>query len=192
MTETDQSRKNKGKRAFKIILLIFPMLCICTGIIVLTGFKDAFVLDQEKVRDLASQISDYDLPDGFENRWGSSIYGSTTVLITDNKTSIVLSQAPLEGLLPDPKDYVNCFVIPEPICSAMGSSIVLKEVDTKLYTIRGYKSNLIVFDGQSKYHHVHQWAARFMGKGGYAQIIIFALQENWDETIAENYLNSLR
>jgi hypothetical protein len=191
MLESDQSRKNKGKRTFKIILLLFPMLCIFIGIIAFLSFKNAFILDQEKVRDLASQISDYDLPSGFENRWGSSVYGITTILITDNKTGIILSQAPLEGLLPDPQNYLRCFVLPEPMCSAMGSSIVLREVDTKLYTIRGYKSNLIVFDDQSKYHY-HQWAAKFMGKGGYAQVIIFALQENWDGTIAETYLNSLR
>ena len=191
MTETDQTRQKRRKRTIAIILLSFPALCIIMCGIAFLGLKDALVLDQEKVKDIANQISDYDLPDGFQETAGSSIFNLTTVFITDENTAIWLSQAPLETLLPDPKRFLRRFFFPEPMCSAMSPSVVYTQVDTKDYIIRGGKSNVMIFDDTSEYHY-HAWAARFKGKDGYVQIIIFAPQETWDETIAETFINSLR
>jgi hypothetical protein len=195
MTESNQNPKQKQKRNKIIIIVVLGFVALCLIVCGAAYFSmrravtDIAKVDPEQAKNLAIQITDYDLPSGYKEFAGSTMLGVVTAIITDKNelNTIFLVQAPSDNL-PAPEKILR-----DTIAYQRNNPIVWTAEDVRIYTVRSEKISIKIYTGVTqddlKYH---AWAGKFKGKGGPALIVIVGPDETWDENMAEAFINSMR
>jgi len=194
MTEINQNAKQKQNKIILIIVIGLITLSLIVCGVAYFGLRKAVSnvvqMDPEQGKNLAIQITDYDLPDGYIEMGGATMVGVTTVAISDeqnDKNTIWLSQAPSNNL-PAPEKFLQ-----DAIVYQRNNPITWTSEDVRIYTIRGEKTSIAIYSGVTQDNLKYRaWAGKFIGKGGPALIVIVAPDETWDESVAENFINSMR
>lgn len=194
MTETNQNAKQKRNKIILIVVIGLIALCLIVCGISYFGLRKAVSgmvqMDPEQGKNLATQITDYDLPKGYKEMGGTSLAGVITAAISDeqnDKNTIWLLQAPSDNL-PAPEKFLR-----DAIAYQSNNPITWTKENVRIYTIRGEKTSITIFNGTTQDNQSYRaWAGKFTGKGGPALIVIVTPAETWDESVAENFINSMR
>ena len=169
-----------------VLLILIASLWVFSSF--LSAAKFAVSTDPKQVAQLASQISDSDLPTGYSLRTGQSIMGSMSIMIVDtsNQRSIWLGQATTEnGLTPD--EYLRQSITP-----ARYIGVQWKVVKSTSILIRNNETILTIYSGVNQENRMyHAWASAFKGKGGPALLVIVAPEETWDEEAMQAFIASM-
>jgi hypothetical protein len=195
MTEigTNPAPKSNKTRIILIAAGIFVLLCaVVCAVIFFVARKAATELvkmDPGEAENLASKITDYELPSGFEAAVGTEIANIIMVGFINETTesTIFLAQSPVQGSLST-----------EEMLSKIGgpnnnNPISWTPIDVRQYTIRGEESSIAVYEGTRQDGEEYTaWGGKFNGKGGEALVLIYSSAAEWDDSLAENFINSLR
>ncbi len=192
MMSAEKPNQNRNKLILAGVLGLI-VLCFATcaaGYFVFQrSILNTFKIDPAQAKDLARQITDYDLPVGYQEAMGSSTFGITMATLSDknadNMIWLVQTQA---NRLPDAESFLSSGMKYE-----QNNPITWKSADVKVFTIRGEKSSITQYDGTAKDgKQYHSWAGKFKAKGGSGLLVIVGPDETWDETAAEAFIRSMR
>jgi hypothetical protein len=193
----------------KIILIIVGsllVLCACTTAVLLgTGvwsvgkliqFADnSTTEDPQEVAQIASEIADFDIPDGFTTQYGMKIGDLSLVQYTTHseETYIFLAQFPA-GTSIDLDELMRQIQSNSRNPNSPWYNTEMKLVEQAPVTIRGEETTLSTSEGTTDngrlYHMVN---AKFDGNGdGPALLMIVGPADQWDTQMVESFIESIR
>jgi len=189
-----QHIQRKRNRIILIALVSLVAVCVVTCSVFKYGLRRAFAdvvqIDSQQGRELAQQITDYDLPVGYQEVGGTAMLGIVTVMFFDEehvRNAIWLVQTPHDSA-PVAEQFLRDGIVYE-----ADNPITWEAEDVESYTIRGKKTAITAYRGVTQdQQRYHAWAGNFEGKGGSALVVIVAPEETWDEDIAKAFINSMR
>lgn len=151
--------------------------------------------DPQKVTQMASEIADFDVPEGFEPKYGMKI--STFSLVqysTRNQdTHLFLTQFPAgtsiqpDQMMRDIRDGAK-----DPNNSWYNVDMTL--VEQKPIVIRGQETTLSISEGKNDQGVLYRMAnATFQGKGeGPSLLMVVAPADQWNAQMLEDFIASIR
>jgi hypothetical protein len=171
MVETNPNPKQKRNKVILIIVLGFLVICVIICVVGYFSLRKSMAnvikVDPIQAKNIATQITDYELPNGYKEMAGTSVFGLLTAEISDeyNKNTIWLVQAPSDGL-PDPEKFLR-----NAIAYQKNNPINWTANDMKIFVIRNTKSSITSYSGITQDGKTyHAWAGKFIGKAGPGQL----------------------
>ena len=194
MGESSQQLNHNQKKPSIFVALGFSLFCFLTlGVVYSYGrraFTDIIKLNPQDGRILANQITDYDVPAGYTELGGVSILGIVMANIVEeenHKNAIWLVQAPNDNL-PSPENFLR-----DMNAYPRNNAITWTTEDSKTYRVRDELREIRTYTGITQDNQNYRaWVGRFTGKGGPAFIVIVAQTEDWNDNLAESFINSMR
>jgi Na+-transporting NADH:ubiquinone oxidoreductase subunit NqrC len=194
MVETSQNSKQKRNKIILFVVIGLSVFCLVVCGVAYISLRQAAAnivkMDPEEGKNLASQITDYDLPSGYKEIGGTTLFGLVTAAISDEKNdqnTIWLVQAPSDNL-PTPEKFLR-----DGIAYQSNNPITWTAEDVEVYMIRGEKTSITIYKGIAQDNQMYYaWTGNFKGKGGPALIVIVGPAEAWNENVAETFINSMR
>jgi hypothetical protein len=189
-----------------IILGSLLVLCVCTTAVLLgTGlwsvgkiveFADnSTTEDPQQVEQIASEIADFDLPEGFTTQYGMKIATFNMVQYTtpSENTYIFLTQFPA-GTHINPDEMLRQIRQNSRNPNSPWYNVDTQIVEKKPVTIHGEATTLSISEGTSDQGELYRMAnASFQGNGeGPALLMIVGPADQWDETMVEDFIASIR
>lgn len=198
MIETTGANPNLKPRQDKIRIIVIAVvivfiLCLITCGVVYFGLRKAasnvINTDPELTQNLASQITDYDLPAGYKELLGIELAGVITVGFINETTGdvIYLAQSPLEGSL-GIEDFLQ-----KMSDSNRANPVTWTPAEVKTYPIRGEDAAITIYHGAAQDGQEYiAWGGRFTGGGGEAIVVMYGPAETWEDSRVEDFISSLR
>jgi hypothetical protein len=146
--------------------------------------------DSATIAEVGGSIAAYELPAGFDEGYAADIAGFSLVSFNgaDGHSHIYLFQAP--GALS--MDQAEMEQQLQQGTDAREWARVT-EVERRSCEIRGQQTTLVVSEGTSHNNRRYRTAsALFEGKGGTALVNISMPSASWDETVVDEFIESLR
>ena len=196
-------------RTTKTLLIIvgsLVLLCGC-GVALLAGtglwsfsrfvdFADESTTENpQEVARIASEIADFDLPEGYDTQYGMKIATFSMVqFATQNEENyIFLTQFPagtsinVDEMMRQVRDGAR-----NP--NSRWYNVDAELVEQKPVTIRGQKSTLSISDGTNDQGELYRMAnVTFQGRGEGPTLVMFiGPAEQWDTEIVEDFISSIR
>jgi hypothetical protein len=149
----------------------------------------------QKVAQIASEIADFDLPQGFEARYGMKIATFSLAQYTtrDENSYIFLAQFPAEtSIKPDQMMHDIKQGAQDP--NSPWHNVDMTLVEQKPVLIRGQETTLSISEGKNDQGVLYRMAnATFQGKGaGPSLLMAVAPADQWDAQMLEGFIASLR
>lgn len=183
------------------------LFCLCAVAVAIFMFyrvgkqvADSAKTDPESAEKAAHEIVDsYELPAGYRERMAMDIMfysfvmigpdemtgtgsGSPAIMLAQFSTGAGVDQQQMEQQLR--QSY-------EQQAGSRGTDMRLVEVEKM--TIRGSESDVAIYEGSDQSGNtVRQLITSFPGKGGTAMLMIFGDADEWDQTIIDDFLKSIR
>jgi hypothetical protein len=195
---------NKTVKIILIIVGTLVVLCGCTATILLasgawaTGkalqWADASTTeDPQEVAQIASEIADFDLPEGFDSPYGMHFAEFTSVgyFSQSTNTHILLTQLP-EGVHMDVEEMLRKTQEGAGYQQTPLYGIKMNTVKERPITVRGQESTLSTGEGKSSEGETFLSATvTFEGKGGnQAVLLVSGPADQWDEEMIEELIAS--
>ena len=190
----------KGTKIALGIVAALVLICICVGIGGFIGLY--FVGDQvtqsvaeqpEEVAVIADGIADYDLPPGFSESFGMSLFGFDMVAFSgsDEQQVILMMQFPRAAGLNQAQMEQQ---MEQSMQQQMGrQNFNLEVVDEITTTIRDETVTLTVREGtDDQGQGLRQLTGVFPGKDGTVLLMIMGSQQNWDQAGIDAFIASIR
>jgi hypothetical protein len=173
------------------------LCCCCIALLAALAFRQVqkgIKTDPASTIESAHAITDYELPQGYQEQIAMDILSYSLVMIApvsegSGKPIIMLAQfeAGVDPQLME-QQLQQSF---EQQSGMRGTD--MKLVETKEMTIRGEKAKVNVYEGaDTNGNNIREWVAPFSGKNGTAIFIIMGDTETWDESLVENFIKSFR
>lgn len=178
------------------------LLCVCTSVAGWFALRRAgealessFTEEPAKVATLAEQIVDYELPPGYQESFGMSLFSFDMVAFSptagENGATILLMQLPpsvqmeqeemerqMEQALQNPNQQ---------------NAQNMEVVDERPITIRGQEVMLTTSEGTSdEGQALRQANAIFMGKRGTTMLMISGSRTEWNQEALDTFIASLQ
>jgi len=153
--------------------------------------------DPAKVKEMANDFVDYELPAGYQETMGFNFLVYKMVLISaDGKSTSTKPVIFLANF-----DSSSQSLSPEEMTAQMQKSLEqqngqkganFKVVETRTVTIDGKDESLVVSEGDdSNGKTMRQWVTTFPGKTGIVIVMIQGSSAAWDDALYNEFLSSL-
>jgi hypothetical protein len=197
---------NKTTKTVLIIIGSLLVLCACTTAVLLgTGlwsfgkvieFADnSTTEDPQEVAQIASEIADFDVPEGFTTEYGMKISTFSLVQYTTSSqhTFIFLTQFPA-GTSINPDEMMREIKQSSRNPNSAWYNVDMQIVEQNPVTIRGQETTLSISEGSSDNGEMYRMAnAKFQGNGaGPALLMIVGPADQWDMTMVEDFIASIQ
>ena len=197
---------DKTTKTILIVIGSILVLCACTvAILAGTGlwgfgkfvqFADRSTSeDPQEVAQIASEIADFTIPEGFTTQYGLKISSISMVQYTtrNQETYIFLTQFPA-GISINPDEMMRQIKDNARNPNSPWYNTDMQLVEQKPITIRGEETTLSFSQGTSDqgvaYHMVN---AKFQGKGpGPSLLVIVGPADQWDTKMVEEFIASIQ
>ncbi len=166
-----------------LLSVLIVLLTACTGVPVVN-------LEEKKVTEAATEITDFNLPDGYAADFSANLFGYTLAVFNsgDDHSHLYLIQSENES------DWEKLAGMLDQL--APGSSDArthMTIIGNKPISIRGEETALILSEGiNSDGEGYRQATAAFQGLGGPAMVVISAPVNHWNQEKVDTLLNSLQ
>ena len=151
--------------------------------------------DPQKVAQIASEIAEFDLPEGFTKQYGMKIASFSMVQYTTRSedTYIFLAQFPAETSI-NPEEMMREINNGTRDPSSPWRNMDTTLVEQKPIMIRGEETTLSIGEGTNDKGILYRMAnAKFQGKGkGPALLMIVTPANQWDSKMVTDFAASLR
>jgi hypothetical protein len=196
---------DKTTRTVLIVLGSLLALCACTAAILLgTGlwsfgkivqFADnSTTEDPQEVARIATEIADFDLPEGFTTQYGIQLATFRMVQYTTGSedTYIFLTQFPA-GTSINPDEMMRQIRDNSRNPRSIWYNTDAQLVEQNQVTIRGEETTLSISEGRNDQGELYRLAnAKFQGRGdGPALLMIVGPADEWDPEMVESFISSL-
>jgi hypothetical protein len=197
---------NKTTKTVLIIIGSLLVLCACTSAVLLgTGiwsfgkvieFADnSTTEDPQEVAQIASEIADFDVPEGFTTEYGMKIATFSLVQYTTSSqhTFIFLTQFPA-GTSINPDEMMREIKQSSHNPNSAWYNVDMQLVEQNPVTIRGQETTLSISEGTSDSGEMYRMAnAKFQGNGaGPALLMIVGPADQWDMSMVEDFIASIQ
>jgi hypothetical protein len=210
MSGWEQKRKeiamNKTTKTILIIVGSLLVICACcAGIFSVTGLWSTVQFanwagsnmseNPEKVAEIASDIADFQIPEGFEKQYGMKLGGLSLVqYMTDNeRTVIFVTQFPA-GTSINVDEMMRQIQKSSRRENRAWYGMTTALVEQKPATIRGQETTMSISEGTNNQGVLYRVAnAEFQGKGeGPAVVMIVGPADEWNIDIFEKFIASIQ
>ena len=197
---------DKTTKTVLIILGSLLVLCACGAAVVFgTGlwsftkvvqFADQSTTeDPQEVAQIASEIADFSLPEGYTTQYGIKISNFSMVQYTTRNEDnyIFLTQFPA-GTSINPDEMMRQIRDNSRNPNSSWYNTDTHLVEQKPTTIRGEETTLSINEGTNDQGELYRLAnVKFQGNGeGPALLMIVGPADQWDETMVEDFISSIR
>ncbi len=189
----------------KIVLGIIGgliIICICAGVVTYYSARQVFTQsfkayeEPDKIAEVARSIVDYQLPSGYSEQFGMSLFGFDMVGFgPENRkqmpqTIIFLAQFP-KSLGFDKAEMER--QMQQAVQRQSGRrGIQLETIDQKTVIIQDQEVPLIISEGvDSEGESMRQVSGIFKGKEGAAMLMIMGPVHRWDQNAVDFFIDSL-
>jgi hypothetical protein len=192
---------SRNTKQLLTILVVAIVFCIVGGAAAIGGaglivdrFKDNLATDPEKIRQMAHEFINYELPPGYAEQTGMDFLIYKMILIGD---SADFSTKPIIFLAHFEAENMTAEQMTQQMQKSMeqqsgNSGLKLKVVETRNVTINGKETPLTVSEGEdSKGTAYRQWVTAFPGKSGLVIILIQGPMGEWDNAVFNEFLSSV-
>ncbi len=180
-----------------IVAAIVAVCCLGAVTLYVVGqrfLSQAVVTDSARAAEVGRAIADYDLPAGYAERIAMDMIATRVVFIglEDDSSGmfIMLMQFPT-GMADEEQMRQQ---LDQAFQQQSGQSgLSMEVVEEKTVTIRGESVTLTVREGQSE-NGVTFWQVNgvFQGKSGPAMLSLSGLVDEWDQTLVDDFIESIR
>lgn len=194
----------KNNRWIWIGLGAAALFCLCAvGVAVLLivrmgqQLREGMKTDPQGASEAAHAIADYELPDGYQERFSMDFLGYSMVMIGPRSLD---SSAPVEA----PLIVLSQFRLasnPQQMEEQMRRSLEqqsgrrglsMRVVEVRQMTIRGEEVDVTTLEGTDQNGLVmRQLIATFPGKKGTAMLMIMGPAEHWDKDVIDRFVESI-
>ena len=197
---------DKTTKTILIIIGSLVVLCACAAAILIgTGlwgfgnlvrFADKSTTENpQEVANIASEIADFGIPEGFDTQYGIKIAAFSLVQYTTRSedTYIFLTQFP-GGTSINPDEMLREIRNNSRNPNSPWYNVDTELVEQKPVTIRGKETTLSISEGRSDNGELYRMAnAKFQGKGeGPALLMIVGPADLWDAQLVEDFIASIQ
>jgi hypothetical protein len=193
----------------KTILIIVGSLLLvcacCVGVFSVTGLWSTFQFanwagsntseNPEKVAQMASEIADFQVPEGFEKQYGMKLGGLSLVqYMTDNeRTVIFVTQFPA-GTSINVDEMMRQIQRNSRSENTPWYGMTTALVEQRPVTIRGQETTMSISEGTNEQGVLYRVAnAEFQGNGdGPAVVMIVGPADEWDIKTFEDFIASIQ
>ncbi len=197
---------NQTTKTILMIVGSLVVLCACAAaVLVGTGawsftqlvrFADQSTTeDPQEVANIASQIADFSVPEGFITQYGIKISTFSMVQYTTHTedTYIFLTQFPA-GTSINPQEMMREIRNSSRNPNSPWYNVDTELVEQKSVHIRGDESTLSISEGKSDQGVLYRMAnATFDGKGdGPTLLVIVGPADHWDTKMVEDFIASIQ
>jgi hypothetical protein len=182
-------------------LLVISCICICGISFFLlqsagTLMEQSLVTDPAQVSNIGSKIAQYELPAGYSQNFGMSLFGFDLVGLTAGEDE---SKAPLIFMMQFPT-WANMdeAQMEQQLQQSIGQQIgnqdlQLQVVDQATATIRDQPVTLTTREGtNSEGQSLRQVTGVFQGQGGPVLLMILGNTQTWDQAAIDRFIASIR
>jgi len=199
--EYQEESMNRNLKIALIILAVVLILCLCLcagGLITFRllgrSMSNMVSLDPTQASQVASQIAEFDTPPGFE-QGSMEFFGFQAVFLHGTgrqvDTTIIMMQFPQSMAFGEEQMRQQVETFANQQASPLGLNLaVVGDTDVDIMGQTAHFSILegVVNDGTA----YRQWAGLFEGKGGPTFLTITAPLDDWDQTLIDSFLASIR
>ncbi len=197
---------NKTTKTILIIVGSLLVVCACcVGVFSITGLWSTIQFanwagsnmseDPGKVAEMAAEIADFQIPEGFEKRYGMKLGEFSLVqYMTDNeRTVIFVTQFPA-GTSINVDEMMRQIEQNSRRENRAWYGMTTALVEQKPVTIRGQETTLNISEGMNNEGVLYRMAnAEFQGNGkGPAVVMIVGPADEWDAKTFENLIASIQ
>ena len=197
---------DKTTKTVLIVLGSLLALCACGAAVVfgtgiwsfgkLVQFADSSTTeDPREVAQIASAIADFSLPEGYTTQYGIKIatFSMVQYMTRDEENYIFLTQFPA-GTSINPDEMMRQIRENSRNPNSPWYKTDTDLVEQKPVTIRGEETTLSISEGTNDRGVMYRLAnAKFDGNGeGPALLMIVGPADQWDETMVEDFISSIR
>lgn len=200
MTPNEQTTKSKRLWIGLGAALLF---CLCAVVAAVLVFRQAgrqlsngFKTDPGSAAEAAHQITDYDLPPGYQEQMAMDLIFYSLVIIgpEDNGPTtqpvIMLAQFNQQGMNRQQMEQQVRQSFEQQV-GQRGADMQL--VETKKMEIRGEEAEVSIYEGtDAKGYVMRQLLASFPGKDGTGMLMIMGSPSGWDDALVNDFIDSLR
>ena len=179
------------------------LFCLCAVAVAVFMFyrvgkqvADSTQTDPAEAAKAAHEIVDsYELPAGYQERMAMNIMFYSFVMIgpenSANGPIIMLAQfASGSGVSQEQMEQQLRQSFEQ---QAGNRGMDMHLVEAKKMTIRGNESEVAIYEGTDQSGNtVRQLITSFPGKGGTAMLMIMGDAQDWDQTVVDNFINSIK
>ena len=196
---------DKTTKSLLIVLGSLFLVCVCAaGVLFSTGMWSIGKItnwaqsntseDPAKVEQIASEIANFEIPDGFNKHYGMKLGDLSMVqYMTDNeKVIIIVTQFP-GGISINPDEMMRQIRDSSRNPNSPWYKMDTKLIEQKPVTIRGEETTLSISEGTDNEGTLYRLAnAKFQGYGaGPAIVLIAGPKDQWDVELMENFIASI-
>ena len=151
--------------------------------------------DPQEVAHIASEIAEFEIPEGFSKQYGMKVGTFSLVQYTTSKgdTFIFVTQFPA-GTSINPDEMMREIRDSSRKSDSPWCNIVTRLIEQRSVTIRGAEAILSVSEGTSENGQLYRMAnAKFQGRGqGPSLLMIVGPADDWELQMAEDFIGSIR
>jgi len=194
-----EEKMNGTMKVIVGILIGGTLVCLVGGALTLGLLRsagktavDLFEKDPAKVSAAASQIADFDLPDGYQEEYALDLAGITLVAYNpgDGRSHLTLAQGP-KGLEIDQNSIENMLSQADPSRKEKTTGLTL--IETRPVSIRGQQTTLMIQEGTNHEGKTYrQLTVAFQGKSGPALLIFEEPISRWNSATVDSLIESMR
>jgi predicted GH43/DUF377 family glycosyl hydrolase len=196
---------DKTTKTLLIVLGSLFLVCVCAaGVLFSTGMWSIGKIanwaqsntseDPAKVEQIASEIANFDIPDGFNKHYGMKLANLTMVQYTsDNeKVVIIVTQFPA-GVSINPDEMMRDIKNGSRDPNSPWYNVDTELIEQRPVTIRGQETTLSISEGTDKDGTLYRVGnAKFQGNGmGSAIVLIAGPKDQWDVELMEDFIASI-
>jgi hypothetical protein len=180
--------KGTEMNPLKKTLLAFSMITVMITLFACTTIETTD--DPQLTQETAAEISDFDLPPGYEPEFSTKMLGYTLVTYKgeSDPSHLYLIQSEKES---DGEELAKMLAQLSPGSSDPNTRMTV--VENRPATVLGQEVTLIISEGvNSENLSYRQISVAFEGKGGPALLLFSETIENWDQAAVDEFLASIR
>ena len=174
-----------------IVGIILLGICACIGAFYLLGSRvmQSIVTDPQEIEKIRQDMVEYDVPEGYTEN-GMRLLGIQAIILSNygsSPESIVLMSFP-----------TNTQLSQEEIDKAIqqmnqqSQNTVWEQVDVLPVTIQGQSVNMVVSEGSVGEYKQRRMQCYWQGEQGMLALQISGNAQDWDQSIVEAFLASIR
>jgi len=198
---TANQQTNKNTKWIWLGLGGAALFCLCAVAVAFFMFyrvgqqvKEGVKTDPESASKAAHEIVDYDLPTGYQERMSMDILIYSFVMIGPESSNLdqpLIMLAQFQAGVDQKQMEQQLRQSFEQQSGSRGMNMKLVEV--KKMTIRGEETEVAIYEGSDENgNSFRQLITAFPGKDGTAMLIIMGDAQGWDQSIIDDFIESIR
>ena len=198
---TANQQTNKNTKWIWLGLGGAALFCLCAVAVAFFMFyrvgqqvKEGVKTDPESASKAAHEIVDYDLPAGYQERMSMDILIYSFVMIGPESSNLdqpLIMLAQFQAGVDQKQMEQQLRQSFEQQSGSRGMNMKLVEV--KKMTIRGEETEVAIYEGSDENgNSFRQLITAFPGKDGTAMLIIMGDAQGWDQSIIDDFIESIR